>query len=158
MSAGRCQSISVRRESRACEWSVATFVVHQGRVLLLYHCKLEKWLPPGGHIEPDELPDDAAIREVWEETQVRVELVGERALPVSDPRQLVRPRGIQLETIDSVHQHIDLVYLARVLGDPTPIGNAESSIVGWYGRNDWPELGLTDEIRQWVELAVAEVQ
>ena len=41
------------------EWSVATFVVHQERVLLLYHRQLQKWLPPGGHIEPNELPCEA---------------------------------------------------------------------------------------------------
>ncbi|MGI6081816.1 MAG: NUDIX hydrolase [Limnochordia bacterium] len=147
-----------RSEGVTREWSVATFVIHQERVLLLYHRQLQKWLPPGGHIEPDELPDEAAVREVWEETQVRVELVGEKALSVPDPRQLVLPRGIQLETIDADHQHIDLVYFARVLGDPTPTGNSESFAVGWYGREDWPEMGLTDEIRQWVELAVREVE
>lgn len=149
--------MAVRSESRAREWSVATFVVHERRVLLLYHRKLAKWLPPGGHIEPNELPDEAAIREVWEETRVHVELVGERALTVTDPHQLIRPRGIQLETIDSRHQHIDLVYFARVLGDPTPTKNAESSVVGWYARSDWPKLGLTDEITRWVDLAVNEV-
>ncbi|NLN20073.1 MAG: NUDIX domain-containing protein [Firmicutes bacterium] len=140
------------------EWSVATFVVHQERVLLLYHRQLQKWLPPGGHIEPNELPCEAAVREVWEETKVLVELVGEKALSVSDPRQLILPRGIQLETIDDDHQHIDLVYFARVLGDPTPTGNSESSAVGWYGREDWPKMGLTYEIQQWVELAVREVK
>jgi ADP-ribose pyrophosphatase YjhB (NUDIX family) len=33
-------------------------------VLLVYHRKLAMWLPPGGHVEPNELPDDAAVREV----------------------------------------------------------------------------------------------
>ena len=31
-----------------------------------------------GHIEKDELPDDAAVREVLEETGIEVELLGER--------------------------------------------------------------------------------
>src|SRR5690606_15105947 len=95
------------------DFAVATFVVHQGRVLLLYHKRLGMWLPPGGHIEPNELPDEAAVREVYEETGVRVELVGERALPVDYPRQLVRPQGVQVERIGPGHEHIDLVYFAR---------------------------------------------
>ena len=41
------------------DFTVATFVVHEGKVLLLWHRKLGMWLPPGGHIEPNELPDEA---------------------------------------------------------------------------------------------------
>ena len=52
------------------EFTVAVFVVHEGRVLLLAHPKLGRWLPPGGHIEPNELPDEAAVREVEEETGI----------------------------------------------------------------------------------------
>jgi 8-oxo-dGTP pyrophosphatase MutT (NUDIX family) len=37
------------------------------------------------------LPDDAAVREVLEETGLEVELVGERREDVSDPVQLYRP-------------------------------------------------------------------
>ena len=41
-------------------------------------------------MEEDELPDEAAVREVWEETGVRVELVGERCEDITDPVQLHR--------------------------------------------------------------------
>jgi 8-oxo-dGTP pyrophosphatase MutT (NUDIX family) len=57
-------------------FTVAVFVVWEGKVLLHRHRKLGMWLPPGGHIEEGELPDEAAVREVWEETGVRVELAG----------------------------------------------------------------------------------
>ncbi len=60
-------------------------MVFEGKVLLHRHRKLGTWLPPGGHIEKDELPDDAAVREVGEETGVRVELVGERREDVTNP-------------------------------------------------------------------------
>src|SRR3712207_2453622 len=52
-------------------FTVAVFVVWEGMVLLHLHRKLGMWLPPGGHIERDELPDNAAIREVYEETGPR---------------------------------------------------------------------------------------
>src|ERR671930_1985388 len=93
-------------------FTVAIFVVHDGRVLLHYHRQLGKWLPPGGHVEDNELPDDAAVREVLEETGIPVRLVGERGLPIESPRQLVVPAGIQVEDIYPGHQHIDLVYFA----------------------------------------------
>ena len=59
-------------------FTVAVFVVWESKVLLHLHKKLGMWLPPGGHIEEDELPDEAAVREVLEETGLRVELVGDR--------------------------------------------------------------------------------
>ena len=65
------------------DFTVAVFVIHNDHVILHIHQKLQRWLPPGGHIEPNELPDDAAIREVLEETGVAIELVSPRA-PIAD--------------------------------------------------------------------------
>jgi ADP-ribose pyrophosphatase YjhB (NUDIX family) len=141
------------------EFTVAVFVVHEGRVLLHRHGKLGMWLPPGGHIEPHELPDEAAVREVEEETGVRVELLGERALDVEYPYQLVRPIGVQLEDIVPGHQHIDLIYLAR----PVPGGadvapeSARRDRAGWYSLEELKALGANEEIRAWCAKAVAVV-
>jgi 8-oxo-dGTP pyrophosphatase MutT (NUDIX family) len=38
--------------------------------LLVHHNSLDRWLQPGGHLEPNELPPAAARREVSEETGV----------------------------------------------------------------------------------------
>jgi len=67
------------------DWCATAFVVWEGRILLHHHAKLQRWLPPGGHVELDELPDDAAVREVLEETGVHVELLGERAIDAPGP-------------------------------------------------------------------------
>ena len=45
-----------------------------GRVLLARHVEGDRWVLPGGAIEPGETPADAAIREVWEETGLLVRL------------------------------------------------------------------------------------
>ena len=118
------------------DFAVATFVVHERRVLLLHHAKLAKWLPPGGHIEPNELPDEAAIREVWEEAGIQVRLVGETALEVERPRQLIIPRGVQLESISPGHEHIDFVYFAVPVGETELKGNSESKEIGWFDEHD----------------------
>lgn len=140
------------------DFTVATFVIHQGKVLLLWHKKLQMWLPPGGHIEPHELPDEAAVREVAEEAGLEVLLISEPGLPqVPGPRQLARPEGIQLEDIGPGHQHIDLIYFARP-ADPAmvkPIANEEVERVGWYGREDLDRIPLTEEVRTWIEKALA---
>lgn len=138
------------------DFTVAVFVVHDGRVLLHWHKKLARWLPPGGHIEPNELPDEAAQREVMEETSVPVRLVGEPGIAVNDPslpRQLVRPAGIQLEDISPNHQHIDLIYFA----EPTATVTELPEDVGWFGPEEWVRLSLTAEVTAWGERALAEV-
>jgi 8-oxo-dGTP pyrophosphatase MutT (NUDIX family) len=138
-------------------FTVAVFVVHAGRVLLHYHAKLGKWLPPGGHIEDNELPDDAAVREVLEETGLRVQLMGGRGLGVDAPRQLVIPAGIQVEDIYPGHQHVDLVYFARPGGGAAIATEfTDRDRVGWYCPSDLAGLGASDEIQRWAQRAVAD--
>lgn len=141
------------------DFTVATFVVRHDQVLLLWHRKLQMWLPPGGHIEPNELPDDAATREVREEAGLEVELVGERGLAVQRPRQLIRPAGLQVEAIGPGHEHIDLIYFARLI-DPAKaeaVGNAESEAIDWFSRADLRGRGVNEEVRAWAERAIQAV-
>jgi ADP-ribose pyrophosphatase YjhB (NUDIX family) len=131
---------------------VAVFVVHDGRVLLHWHRKLGRWLPPGGHVETNELPDEAAIREVREETGVAIILHGEQIVTVDlpgEPRQLCRPAGIQLANISVGHEHIDLIYFAS----GTPAADREG--VAWFGPTEWSALDLSGEVRTWCEAALA---
>lgn len=52
--------------------SVLTYSVIAARYkdewLFVRHCKRTTWEIPGGHIEPDEIPEDTARRELAEET------------------------------------------------------------------------------------------
>lgn len=139
------------------DFTVAVFVVDRGRVLLHRHPKLGKWLPPGGHIEPNELPDVAALREVAEEAGIAVRLVGERGLPrdyPGQPVQLVVPAGIQVEFIADGHEHIDLVYLAVPVKPDAPI-NPEFR---WLSLEELADHPVSDEILDWCERAVREVR
>lgn len=143
-------------------FTVAVFVVHAQRVLLHYHRKLGRWLPPGGHVEENELPDDAAVREVLEETGVPIRLVGSQGVPVEVPRQLVVPAGIQVEDIYPGHQHVDLVYFA--VPEPYQVGVTpldrqlvERDRVGWYTPQAARELGASEEICAWAARAIRDV-
>ena len=97
----------------------SVYVVNDGAVLLHEHDGLGLWLPPGGHIDRDELPHEAAKREVYEETGLEVTLVADRPGVDADlARPLPLPHQLQLEDInvhdDAVgHQHIDFVYFGR---------------------------------------------
>jgi 8-oxo-dGTP pyrophosphatase MutT (NUDIX family) len=137
--------------------------VHDGRVLLHRHRRLGLWLPPGGHIDEGELPDEAAVRETFEESGVRVTLV-DGPLPASaeheahagEPTRLVQPIGIQLEDISPGHQHIDLVYAARPIAGVPEALLAEEGVGGlaWYGPAEWASLGVTAEVTGWARAAL----
>jgi ADP-ribose pyrophosphatase YjhB (NUDIX family) len=136
------------------DFTVAVFVVWSDAVLLHHHAKLDKWLPPGGHIEPNELPDEAAIREVHEETGLEISLVGRSANPIDlpgQPRQLCRPAGIQVVEISPGHEHIDIVYFAIADGGEPCCG------ARWCTAEDWQSLELSDEVRAWCAIAVDSV-
>ena len=135
-------------------FTVAVFVVWEGKVLLHLHRKLGLWLPPGGHIERDELPDDAAVREVLEETGVKVERVGERREDSEEAVQLQGPGGVQLENIGPNHQHIDLIYFARPRGSTEIHTDYSEDKVGWYGPEEWDIMRVNSEVRGWCERAL----
>src|SRR5678810_655292 len=73
-----CYSIPVAHIHEKIDFTVAIFVVRDNKVLLIHHRQLDKWLPLGGHIELDEDPEAAALREAREESGLDVELIGER--------------------------------------------------------------------------------
>ncbi len=49
-------------------------VVRDGLVLLVHRARYDDWSLPKGKLEPGETWEDAALREVWEETGVRCTL------------------------------------------------------------------------------------
>jgi len=96
------------------DFTVAIFVVYDGKILLIHHRKLDKWLPLGGHIELDEDPEQAALREAKEESGLDVELLGDRP-PTTSPgtRALIAPRFLDIHRISGTHEHIGMIYWAR---------------------------------------------
>lgn len=142
------------------DFTVAVFVVHNGHVLLHPHQKLGIWLPPGGHIDAPELPDEAAIREVLEEAGIVVELWGDRGVETDDPGmplQLARPEGIQLEHIAEGHEHIDLIYFASAVAPPR-IGLPDVlPPMQWVAHEQIAAMDLTAEVRAWAERAFTTV-
>lgn len=142
------------------DFTVAVFVVHDGHVLLHPHPKVGLWLPPGGHIDAPELPDEAAIREVREEAGIEIELVGERGVPLDDddmPLQLIRPEGIQLETITPDHQHIDLIYFARVVDAPVGRLPEVLSPMRWLRESEFSTVPLNEEVLAWANRALEKI-
>ena len=62
--------------------TVAGYIIDEDRVLLIEHKKLGLWLPVGGHIDPNETPDQAMVREAKEEVGLDIKLL---QIPIEIP-------------------------------------------------------------------------
>ena len=145
------------------DFTAEVFVVHGDRVLLRRHDKLGIWLSVGGHVELDEDPTEAAVREVREEVGLDVELWDPAGLAEDHgdgSRDLVPPRFLNRHRITTRHEHVTLVYFARSASDavcPRP-GEAETEW-RWFGRDelDDPRYGLHPTVRRYAVAALAEL-
>lgn len=97
------------------------FVVHGNATLLHWHRRVQAWLPPGGHVEPNEDPVQAVLREVREETGLDVEVVpaDRHGMRFATVERIEAPRTILVEDVHDekvgAHQHIDMIYYTRVI-------------------------------------------
>lgn len=84
------------------------------RILLHLHKKFGQLYPLGGHIEPSELPHEAVLREVFEESGLSVLLADEagRVIKQSDGFILPAPAFLLHENVSSPVQNLDFVYIA----------------------------------------------
>lgn len=117
--------------------TASTIVLDNDRVLLVRHLKSGLWLYPGGHLEDNEDPAAAAIRETAEETGVAVDIVTDPLF--AHPAVVTHPAPftiIEMPVNDKMvgpHHHIDMVYVCQPIrrGAPPVPQLAEVSIAAW---------------------------
>ncbi|WP_415836273.1 NUDIX hydrolase [Polynucleobacter brandtiae] len=104
-------------------------VIHEEKVLLIFHPYIKEWFQPGGHIDVGETPIDAAIREVYEETGV---------VCVADAPDSNTPLDIDLHMIpanpqkgEGEHLDIDLLFSLRVLEIKTSTEKMEQAWIAF---------------------------
>ncbi|MGH3095153.1 MAG: NUDIX hydrolase [Streptosporangiales bacterium] len=128
------------------------------RLGVVRHPILGMLLPPGGHVEPDENIEEAASREVAEETGLAVDLVPAPGPPV--------PGGLGCPTpgrpwwicehpipgdnhLAEPHVHVDHKYVG-VAASLEPVGAAAHPF-SWYAVDDLAAAGVPDDVRTLAE-------
>jgi 8-oxo-dGTP pyrophosphatase MutT (NUDIX family) len=112
-----------------------------GRVLLARHSEGNVWVTPGGAIEPLEAPADAAVREVWEETGLHVELT--RLLGAYGGPEFVVTYGNGDRT-----SYLMVVFEGKVLGGRQRPDGDEILEVRWFEERELDDLDLSDWMRE----------
>jgi len=143
------------------DFTVAIFLVRDGKILLILHRKLNKWLPLGGHIELDEDPEIAALREAKEESGFDVELIGERP-PTTEPgtRALIAPRFLDIHKITETHQHIGMIYWARPKSGSIALAEEEHHQIGWFTSEELDRLEppMSNAVKWYCRKALEEIR
>src|ERR1700759_2929072 len=91
------------------DFTVEVYIVHKNKVLLRVHDKFKYWLSVGGHIELDEDPIEAALREVKEEVGLDVRIAG-KTRPMQENhyeyRELIPPKFLGRHRVTETHEHV----------------------------------------------------
>lgn len=142
------------------DFTVVVVVVHDSRVLLVHHRKLDRWLPLGGHINLDEDPETAALREAREESGLEVELLGERPPTTGEgTRALIAPRFLDIHRISDTHEHIGLIYWARPKAGELALAPDEHHDIRWVTLAEIDALSppVSAAVKWYCRQALAEV-
>ena len=111
---------------------VEAYIIFENKILLVHHTKTDKWLPPGGHIDPNETFDEAVIREVKEETDLDIEFLHKETATKDDNivTHLALPFYADVHTVGD-HNHACLFYLCKPKHDHVKI-SPESKDFKWF--------------------------
>ncbi|MFA6064551.1 MAG: NUDIX domain-containing protein [archaeon] len=130
--------------SKPIHYTATVFVIHEKKLLLLKQDKSSFWLLPGGHIEDNELPHEAAVREVLEETGLTIELLQK---PDENARTKIAtplPIPITLQLLPCRDKKdISFYYTAKVVSGEVKI-DSESTSAKWFTLKEilnTPEVG-----------------
>lgn len=141
LAAGTSPGLFSRKEMNG-HLTASGIVQKDGQILMLFHPFLKKWLQPGGHLDRDESPCEAAIREVYEETGVACQPSNPHlssSIPVDIDIHYIPPNPVRGE---SGHLHYDFRYLLSINPANPPPAFEDAEAIGWKTPSEVGEPNL----------------
>ncbi len=132
----------------------SAIVMNNGKTLLIKHKKLGVWLNPGGHLEENETPEEAALREVKEETGLNVEIIeikSKQKIKTDGSFEKTLPFSIMYEYVDyktGMHEHFDMIYLVRPMDNiEIKPDYGEVTEIRWFSENEIDNLEIYESTK-----------
>ncbi len=126
------------------------------QILLILHKKLGRWLPAGGHINEDEIPHEAVIREVLEETGIAAEIINYSPnLNCDDPhtKQIPAPFCMHVDEIppydqSEKHFYIDLTFILQAEKLEIRLQEDEIDDAKWFTKAELESCDTWDIVKK----------
>jgi 8-oxo-dGTP pyrophosphatase MutT (NUDIX family) len=146
-------------------FTASGLVVSHDHILLLNHNRIGAWVPPGGHIESAEMPEQTVIREILEETGVIVDVLSMPLPETGDVEAFFLSSPFYVQSVLAIengqrYYHVDMAYLCRPSPDnklneaglPLLTVNQEASEVAWVPLDDLSGRKLAKNVNEALSL------
>ena len=128
----------------------SVYIVYSNKVLLHFHKKYNTLFPLSAKISENEVPHETAIREVFEEYGLKVELYNrDSELNLGRVIQLHSPIHTLLENVGHEVENIDFIYFARAISNEVKSQEGESKELYWFTKE---EIENHDDIKPHVKV------
>ena len=120
----------------------------QKEVLLIHHKKLNIWLPVGGHIEKDETPDEALLREIKEETGLNIQILNQSEVSIggNTKQNLATPFHVNIHSVGD-HDHCSFFYICKTKEEISSINKNELNNFKWFSERELHQDLIPEDVR-----------